>query len=164
AADDGRLLFRNRHHLEVFAMQAEGECCLMPRLQPPLDAQSRSTEFFDPLSGHWYHLERRSMGWVDGSTVLLDIATDISAERQAAHNARERDELLQHTARLSSLAEFASGIAHELNQPLAAIANYSAVADSCLTSEPPQMRKVEDAVARMGEEAHRAGQIIQSLR
>jgi signal transduction histidine kinase len=39
--------------------------------------------------------------------------------------ARERDELLQRTARLASLAEFASGIAHELNQPLAAIANYA---------------------------------------
>jgi hypothetical protein len=136
----------------------------MPWLAPPLDAQTRSAECFDAAGGRWYQLERRAMRWVDGSTVLLDIATDITAERHAAHTARERDELLQHTARLASLAEFASGIAHELNQPLAAIANYSAVADSCLASEPPQMRKVEDAVARMGEEAHRAGQIIQSLR
>jgi signal transduction histidine kinase len=164
ARHDGRLLFRNRHHQEVFAMQAEGECCLMPCMHPALAAQARSAEFFDAHGGRWYHLERRSMGWVDGSTVLLDIATDVTAERQAAHTARERDELLQHTARLSSLAEFASGIAHELNQPLAAIANYSAVADSFLATEPPQMKKVEDAVARMGEEAHRAGQIIQSLR
>ena len=164
ALDDGRLLFRNRQHVEVFAMQPEGECCLMPWLAPPLDAQARSAEWFDAVSGRWYQLERRTMGWVDGSTVRLDIATDITAEREAAHTARERDELLQHTARLSSLAEFASGIAHELNQPLAAIANYSAAADSFLACEPPQMKKVEDAVARMGEEAHRAGQIIQSLR
>jgi len=164
AQGDGRLLFRNRHHVEVFAMQAEGECCLMQWLAPPLDAQTRSAECFDAAGGRWYQLERRTMRWVDGSTVLLDIATDITAEREAAHTARERDELLQHTARLASLAEFASGIAHELNQPLAAIANYSAVADRFLSSEPPQMKKVEDAVARMGEEAHRAGQIIQSLR
>ena len=162
--EDGRLLFRNRHHAEVFAMEAEGDCCLLPWLQPPLDAQARSAEIFDAAAGHWYRLERRTMSWVDGSTVLLDIATDITAEREAAHTARERDELLQHTARLASLAEFASGIAHELNQPLAAIANYSAVADSFLSTQPPQMKKVEDAVARMGEEAHRAGQIIQSLR
>ena len=164
ALSDGRLLFRNRHHQQVFPLQADAECCLVQRMHPPLDAQARSAEFLDAASGRWYHLERRSMGWVDGSTVLLDIATDVTAERQAAHTARERDELLQHTARLASLAEFASGIAHELNQPLAAIANYSAVADSFLATDPPQMKKVEDAVARMGEEAHRAGQIIQSLR
>jgi hypothetical protein len=104
------------------------------------------------------------MQWVDGSTVLLDIATDVTVQREAANTARERDELLQHTARLASLAEFASGIAHELNQPLAAIANYSAVADSHLANNPPHLGKVGDAVSRMGEEAHRAGQIIQSLR
>ncbi|HEX6704443.1 MAG TPA: ATP-binding protein [Albitalea sp.] len=165
ALDDGRLLFRNRHHAEIFGLQAEGECCLLPPARTaPLDPQAGSAEFSDATTGRWYHLERRSMQWVDGSTVLLDIATDITAVRQAARTARERDELLQHTARLASLAEFASGIAHELNQPLAAIANYSAVADSFLASTPPQMKKLEDAVARMGEEAHRAGQIIQSLR
>jgi signal transduction histidine kinase len=164
ACDDGRLLFRNRYHDKVFAMDVQGECCLVPGLHPPLVAQSRSAEVFDTFARRWYRVERRTMSWVDGSAVLLDIATDITAEHEAARTARERDELLQHTARLASLAEFASGIAHELNQPLAAIANYAAVADSSLTSRPPQMKKVEDAVARMGEEAHRAGQIIQSLR
>ncbi|MED5618135.1 ATP-binding protein [Ideonella sp. BN130291] len=82
----------------------------------------------------------------------------------AARMAHERDELLQHTARLASLAELASGIAHELNQPLAAIANYSAVASACLAQDPPLKHKAEDAVARMGEEAQRAGKIIHSLR
>ena len=164
AVNGGRLLFRNRHHEEVFAMQAEGDCCLLQWLIPPLDAQSRAADVLDAASGRWYHLERRTMQWVDDSTVLLDIVTDVTAERQAANTARERDELLQHTARLASLAEFASGIAHELNQPLAAIANYSAVADSHLAADPPHLKKVEDAVTRMGEEAHRAGQIIQSLR
>jgi signal transduction histidine kinase len=96
---------------------------------------------------------------------LLQLLRRWLRERKAAaHMARERDELLQQTARLASLAEFASGIAHELNQPLAAIANYSAVADACLGAQPPQMPKVRDAVARMGEEAQRAGKIIQSLR
>lgn len=165
ALDDGRLLFRNPHHAETFKLpDMQGECCLLPWLRPPLDARTQTIEGADPASRRWYRLELRPMKWTDDSTVMLEIATDITAGREAAHTARERDELLQHTARLASLAEFASGIAHELNQPLAAIANYSAVADNCLATEPPQMNKVEDAVARMGEEAHRAGQIIQSLR
>lgn len=164
AVSDGRLLFRNRHHEALFALQPDGDCCLVQWLNPPLDAQSRSAEVLDLGSTRWYHVERRTMQWVDGSTVLLDIATDVTVQREASNTARERDELLQHTARLASLAEFASGIAHELNQPLAAIANYSAVADSHLANDPPQLGKVQDAVTRMGQEAHRAGQIIQSLR
>jgi signal transduction histidine kinase len=99
------------------------------------------------------------IGW------LLQVLRRWLRERAAAARmARERDELLQQAARLASLAEFASGIAHELNQPLAAIANYSAVAEAGLAAQPPRLASVEDAVARMGEEAQRAGRIIQSLR
>ncbi len=101
--------------------------------------------------------EREPQGWMAS-------LHDTSAEHEAARVARERDELLQRTARLASLAEFASGIAHELNQPLAAIANYAAVADSVLSQDPPPPGKAEDAVARIGEEARRAGRIVQSLR
>jgi len=101
--------------------------------------------------------EREPQGWMAS-------LHDTSAEHEAARVARERDELLQRTARLASLAEFASGIAHELNQPLAAIANYAAVADSVLSQDPPPRGKAEDAVARIGEEARRAGRIVQSLR
>ncbi|MFO1336783.1 MAG: ATP-binding protein [Burkholderiaceae bacterium] len=109
--------------------------------------------FASPLVG----ADRQPQGWMAS-------LYDTSAEREAAHVARERDELLQRSARLASLAEFASGIAHELNQPLAAIANYAAVADSVLAQAPPQPAKAEDAVARIGEEARRAGRIVQSLR
>ena len=85
--------------------------------------------------------------------------------RQAAQEmTRQRDELLQQTARLSTLAEFATGIAHELNQPLYAVSNYSAVALAQLETQPLEMAKVRHAIQRAGEEAVRAGKIIQSVR
>ncbi len=164
AQDDGRLLFRNTHHAELFPLDAEGDCCLLCWHGAAPVAELTEPEYFDAAGGRWYHLERRTILWVDNSRVTLDIATDITAERAAANNARERDELLQHTARLASLAEFASGIAHELNQPLAAIANYSAAAGVFLDAEHPQTTKVQEAVRRMGEESRRAGNIIHSLR
>ncbi|MFZ6820172.1 sensor histidine kinase [Undibacterium sp. Ji22W] len=86
-------------------------------------------------------------------------------ERQTAQQAlRERDELLQHTARLSSLAEFASGMAHELNQPLAAIANYAAAAECLIQNDQIQSPKVKLAIEKMGEESRRAGKIMRSMR
>lgn len=96
---------------------------------------------------------------------LLRVIRRWLLERQRARQAlRERDELLQHTARLSNLAEFASGIAHELNQPLAAIANYSAAAECFLNSEQPQWEKIKEAILRTGEESRRAGKIMHSMR
>lgn len=86
-------------------------------------------------------------------------------ERRAAQQAlRERDDLIQHTARLSSLAEFASGMAHELNQPLAAIANYAAAAESLMQMEDVQSPKIRKAIEKMGEESRRAGKIMRSMR
>lgn len=86
-------------------------------------------------------------------------------DRQAAQQAlRERDELIQHTARLSSLAEFASGMAHELNQPLAAIANYAAAAECLLQTEQVQSPKIRQAIEKMSEESRRAGKIMRSMR
>jgi len=164
AQDDGRLLFRNRHHAQLFPLDSEGDCCLLCWHGTAPVTDLTEPEYCDAASGRWYHLERRTILWVDSSRVTLDIATDVTAERAAAYNARERDELLQHTARLASLAEFASGIAHELNQPLAAIANYSAAADVFLDSSNPQAGRAQEAVRRMGEESRRAGNIIHSLR
>ncbi len=164
AINDGRLLFRNRHHADLFHLEADGEYCLpcWPGLAHGSDA--KAVEFFDRINARWYHLERRTILWVDSAPVILDIATDITAERDADNTARERDELLQHTARLASLAEFASGIAHELNQPLAAIANYSAAADCFLEPDNQQIGKAQEAIRRMGDESRRAGRIIQSMR
>ena len=162
--DDGHLLFRNRHHQSLIQIDADAECCLLPWPNTSPGMLVKSAEFEMPDSKRWYHLERRCISWVDSSQVILDITTDITAERQTANAARERDELLQHTARLSNLAEFASGIAHELNQPLAAITNYSAAADSFMQNDPPHLPKAQQAIRRMGEESRRAGEIIRSLR
>ncbi len=96
---------------------------------------------------------------------LLHVLRRWLQERSRARQAlRERDELLQHTARLSSLAEFASGIAHELNQPLAAIANYSAAIESFMHIAEPPWPKIEHAIQKMGEESRRAGKIMHSMR
>ncbi len=161
---DGRLLFKNRHHADLFRFDAQGDCCLACWPGMTHDTTQTATDFFDRQSSQWYHLERRTIVWVDSSTVFLDITTNITAQREAANTARERDELLQHTARLANLAEFASGIAHELNQPLAAITNYSAVADTYLESNPLQIDKIHEAVRHMGDESRRAGKIIRSMR
>lgn len=69
-----------------------------------------------------------------------------------------------HISRLSAMGEMASALAHELNQPLSAIANYLNGARRMMERENTSDRRVIDAVQKAAEQAIRAGDIIRRLR
>jgi PAS domain S-box-containing protein len=159
---DGQLLYRNSHRAKLFQFESEADCCLMPLPGLARSTQPGSVEFQE--NGCWFNVQRRTILWVDGSPAHLDIVTDVSAARLAKDVERERNEILHRTAHLSNLAEFATGIAHELNQPLASISNYSAVASAYLEQSPLQIDKVLESVIQTGVESDRAARIIRSMR
>ncbi|BCL74512.1 PAS domain-containing sensor histidine kinase [Jeongeupia sp. HS-3] len=162
-ARTGALLYRNRGHARSFVLRTDAECCLVPLgAWPPSEVQVE--ECLEPASGRWFAIQRRALDWVDGRPVWLEIATDITERRQAAEDARQRDERLQHTARLVSMGEMASSLAHELNQPLAAIAGYAAAGDNLLQIEPPALNRARETLGKIGDQAARAGQIIRGIR
>jgi PAS domain S-box-containing protein len=71
---------------------------------------------------------------------------------------------LAHVTRLGLLGEMASGIAHEVNQPLTAIAAYAQVNVNLITRENPDLVKLADISNRIQEQAVRAGQIIHRMK
>lgn len=71
---------------------------------------------------------------------------------------------LVHMSRLTSMGEMASALAHELNQPLSAIANYMKGSVRLLDAPEIDRALVRNALASAGEQALRAGQIIRRLR
>ena len=71
---------------------------------------------------------------------------------------------LVHVSRLTALGEMASALAHELNQPLAAITNYVNGSVRILERPKPDQAKVRGALIQAGEQALRAGEIIRRLR
>ena len=103
-----------------------------------------------------------SAGRVTGAVVVF---RDISARKQAAEEARQHQNELAHVARLSTMGEMASGIAHELNQPLSAISNYSRGSIRMLqTSAGENHAQLIEVMERVAQQAERAGEIIRSLR
>jgi len=76
----------------------------------------------------------------------------------------EMRERLTHLTRVSTMGEMASSIAHEVNQPLTAIATYAQACRRLMDSGAPQPPSVLDALAKIGEEALRAGNIIHRLK
>ena len=99
-------------------------------------------------------------------THYLAIQTDITDRRRAEEEARLHRDQLAHVARLSTLGEMASGLAHELNQPLTAINSYSETGIELLknldSEEGPQ--QLSYLLEQSHKQAMRAGEIIRRLR
>ncbi|MCP3662209.1 MAG: PAS domain S-box protein [Gammaproteobacteria bacterium] len=89
---------------------------------------------------------------------------DITEVRQAEGNAREHQQELIHVSRLSTMGEMATGLAHELNQPLAAITNYASGCSRRLRPGVPVGDDILSALQQISNQADRAGDIIRRLR
>jgi PAS domain S-box-containing protein len=92
------------------------------------------------------------------------IQEDITRRLQDQDMLRRREEELEHVTRLSTMGEMASGLAHELNQPLAAIQNYARGALRRIGAEGVCGEQIADALDRISVQAERSGQIIRRLR
>ncbi|WP_374569803.1 PAS domain S-box protein [Phenylobacterium sp.] len=116
----------------------------------------------------------------DGSTFPMELAVgelksaegryftgfvrDLSERQETERRMQDLQSELVHVSRLTAMGEMASALAHELNQPLSAIANYMKGSVRLLDQPSPDLEKVKSALANSGEQALRAGQIIRRLR
>jgi two-component system, LuxR family, sensor kinase FixL len=100
-----------------------------------------------------------------GAPYFTGFIRDLTEHQQTQARLQELQSELVHVSRLSAMGEMASALAHELNQPLAAISNYMKGSRRLLTdSTDPNFAKIENALDRAAEQAIRAGQIIRRLR
>ena len=100
-----------------------------------------------------------------GMPYFTGFVRDLTEHQQTQARLQELQSELVHVSRLSAMGEMASALAHELNQPLAAISNYMRGSRRLLAaSSDPNRPKLENALDRAAEQAIRAGQIIRRLR
>jgi C4-dicarboxylate-specific signal transduction histidine kinase len=99
----------------------------------------------------------------------LEHAEDANVEveerlRRTQEEARETRERMAHVARLSTLGEMATGIAHEINQPLAAVATYAQACGRMIRARTADDVELLETLDRISHEALRAGAIINKLK
>lgn len=99
-----------------------------------------------------------------GQVAVQDTVIDVTARKRAEEQARQREAELAHVARLSTMGEMATTLAHELNQPLTAIVSYAEGAlrrFAFMQASNPDLMEVLDQIAQL---TKRAAQIVRGMR
>ncbi|ALK08284.1 sensor histidine kinase [Blastochloris viridis] len=119
--------------------------------------QRRNGEWFDALiyEAPLIDADGRHAGWMAS-------VVDITDRKRAEELSRQQSEQLARTARLVSMGEMASSIAHELNQPLSAVASYATGSLNMIRSGCSG-EDIAPAIEKIAEQAQRAGQIVHSI-
>jgi two-component system sensor kinase FixL len=90
---------------------------------------------------------------------------DLTEQQRAELRMQEMQSELVHFSRLSAVGTMASALAHELNQPLTAVANYLEASRDMLDSPAPETREIlREALSEAATQAVRAGEIVRKLR
>jgi C4-dicarboxylate-specific signal transduction histidine kinase len=96
--------------------------------------------------------------------VSLKVITDISEQKHALSLKQQHRDMLHRTARLAALTEIASTLAHEINQPLMAIASYTDACLRLLARPRADQSEVVTALEKCRRQAIRAGEMIGRMR
>jgi two-component system sensor kinase FixL len=116
----------------------------------------------EPRRIYWRCIARRGVDGAPSGWLLS--GNDVTDRLRREEDAALAQERLTRVARLATMGELASGVAHELNQPLTAIATYARACDRYLASPQPDFGELREAVREIGAEGLRAGRIIHRLR
>ncbi len=103
-------------------------------------------------------------GEVSGQRIFVGIVSDISERHARDKRIQELQSELLHVTRMTAMGEMTSALAHEINQPLTALLNYTGAARHMAESLGKPGAKLVDVLNRAIEQTERAGLIIRRLR
>jgi two-component system sensor kinase FixL len=103
--------------------------------------------------------------WIGERRFFTGFARDMTEYHGAKQRLQELESELLHVSRLSAMGQMASTLAHELNQPLSAIANYVKASHRMLDSiDDPRRGRIQEVMTKASEQTIRAGEIVRRLR
>jgi PAS domain S-box-containing protein len=157
--------------------------CSLLKITPEEDQATMQARIARLVAGEVqeYHLQRRyqrkdgRVVWANTSVsvipatqstprMLVVVAEDITDGKRAAEALAKAQNELARVARVSTLGELAASIAHEVNQPLAAVVTNANACLRWLDAQPPDADEAEAAVQRIVRDANRASDVIARIR
>jgi len=101
---------------------------------------------------------------INDTDYVTSIVRDVSLRKHQEQQDKEHLDELAHATRLGLMGEMASGIAHEVNQPLSAISSYAQVSLNLINKENPDLVRLTEILYKTQQQALRAGRIIHRMR
>ncbi|MET0963980.1 MAG: ATP-binding protein [Noviherbaspirillum sp.] len=177
AERSGTVLYANRHLVELLKADPTGAAstAVDARFRAfggaggapvPDQAASRFSHFeaHDEQSSKWYWVQSGYISWETGERVRLKVLTDITEQRQASALRQQHQDMLHNTARFAVLAEIASMIGHEINQPLMAISTYTSAGILLLSKPQPDIPEAVAALEKARTQVARSSDIVERTR
>jgi C4-dicarboxylate-specific signal transduction histidine kinase len=178
--DRGLILYANRRlaslidadpsSISAFGLEERFGAALRGRPAEQIPAWLRGKTRFvtgevrDPSTGRWFLVQAGPVPWSRHRDVSLKVITDISEQKHAQALKQQHRDMLHETARLAALTEIGSALAHEINQPLMAIASYTDACLRLLHRPEGNQADVVTALEKCRRQAVRAGQVISRMR
>jgi len=101
---------------------------------------------------------------IENAHYFTAIIRDVSSRKHREQQDKKHLDQLAHVTRLGLMGEMASGIAHEVNQPLSAISSYTQVSLNLINTENTDLVKLTEILYKTQQQALRAGRIIHRMR
>ncbi len=162
------ILFANQRFMDTFpdAALKRDAAVLEARFAAGRERHEAGTtsEVIDHASQRWYLHAAREVRWVDGSQARLHVLTDVTDAHHARDLRRQHEETLHRTSRVVALAEMASSLGHELNQPLGAIGAYLEACERLLGNPRPDLAELREVIGKCRAQAGRSGTILRRMR
>ena len=133
------------------------------------DAAYFSAFVLSALAGSWVsssQRESRAALRAAHADLEIHVAERTAALQKANEDLRERDRqlrLIEHLARVLTIGELTASIAHEVNQPIAAVVTYGHACLEWLTQDPPNLDEARHAAQRIVKDGSRAGEVISRI-
>jgi signal transduction histidine kinase len=112
----------------------------------------------------YLHVVAHAVRAESGELEFLGAVMDVTASKLSHEALNKAQSELAHVTRVMTLGELAASIAHEVNQPLAAIVTNGEASLRWLTHSPPEIDEVSSGLYRMIGDARRAGDVIDRIR
>jgi hypothetical protein len=112
------------------------------------------------------HVNAIAHGSIDaeGRLGYIGAVQDVTQRRVSEEALRSSEMRLSRATRLATVGEFAAAIAHEINQPLAAVVTNGEACLNWLSAEPPGLAKAYEAATRIVRDGKEAGEVVRRIR
>lgn len=156
-----KLLFFNSIYRESFGESADQHILLTSKLT---DGATESDDIYDETRNRWYSIRMKKISWIDESEAQLLTTYDVTTQHLNREAIAKQLEKAERSSKLINMGEMASSLAHELNQPLAAVQNYAAASKLLLETKRLNSEQASEAFEKIITQTKRATQVIRRIR